>query len=195
MKKLPVEKRNKILAIAGGTLAGCVAFWFLVISAQNAAIKKHGTTLDDLKQQVGNSHRLLKQAGKIEAELEAVTGRVRQVEETMAQGDMYSWVIKTMNKFLANHRVDIPTFTPPGVGEVGIMPQFPYKAATFAIRGTAYFHDFGAFVADFENSFPCARLQNLDLEPLGILSAKPEDAEKVSFRLEIVTLIKPNAAL
>ncbi|HEY6166732.1 MAG TPA: hypothetical protein VI454_01745 [Verrucomicrobiae bacterium] len=177
------------------TLAACGALWYLVIRAQHATIKERAAKFEETHREVEYSERLVKQAVKIEADLDRATERLQQIEDTMAQGDMYSWIIKTMNKFAANYRVDIPTYTPPGVGEVGILPQFPYKAATYAIRGTGYFHEFGRFLADFENQFPCARVQNLDLEPIGILAAKPEDAEKISFKMEIVTLIKPNAAL
>ena len=195
MKQLPKEKRDKILLIAGATVAACGVLWYVVIRAQYAAVTERATKIEETHREVEYSERLVKQAAKIEASLDSTSERLRQVEDTMAQGDMYSWIIKTMNKFVANYRVDIPTYTPPGVGEVGILPQFPYKAATYAVRGTGYFHEFGRFLADLENQFPCARVQNLELEPIGILAAKPEDAEKISFKMEIVTLIKPNAAL
>jgi hypothetical protein len=78
--------------------------------------------------------------------------------------------------------------------EVGALPRFPYKAALFNVRGTAYFHDLGKFLADFENSFPYIRVQNLELEPAASSSATSTgDAEKLAFRMEIVTLINPNA--
>ena len=195
MKNLPKEKRDKIILIGGVTLAACAVLWYLVVRAQYAAIKERSAKIEEAHRDVDYSERLVKRAAKIEADLDQASDRLNQVEDTMAQGDMYSWIIKTMNKFSANYRVEIPTYTPPGVGEVGILPQFPYKAATYSIRGSGYFHEFGRFLADFENQFPCSRVQNLELEPIGILAAKPEDAEKVSFKLEIVTLIKPNAAL
>jgi hypothetical protein len=74
-----------------------------------------------------------------------------------------------------------------------MFPKFPYKAVQFSLRGTAYFHDFGKFLADFENRFPYLRVQNLELEPAATTSANnTEDAEKLSFRLEIVTLVNPH---
>lgn len=194
MKQLPKEKRDKIIGIAIGTIALCGALWYFVIDAQYDAIKDRETKIVQAQQDVENAGRLVTRAPKIEENLEKVTDRMKQMEDSMAQGDLYSWIIKTMNKFQANYRVEIPGYSPPGVGEVGMLPQFPYKAATYAIRGTGYFHDFGRFLADFENQFPCARVQNLDLEPIGILTAKPEDAEKIAFKMEIVTLIKPNTA-
>jgi Tfp pilus assembly protein PilO len=194
-KRLPKEKRDKMILVAGATLALCILLWSMVIRSQQASIKKVKEDTVQATSDLEVAERLVKRAVVVENDLEKISERLRQIEDSMAQGDMYSWIIQTMNKFLMNQRVEIPTFTPPGVGEVGILPQFPYKAATFAVRGTGYFHDFGKFVADFENQFPCARVQNIELEPIGILAARPEDVEKISFRLEIVTLIKPAATL
>ena len=76
---------------------------------------------------------------------------------------------------------------------MGIFPKFPYKAAVFNVRGVAYFHDLGRFLADFENSFPFARVQNVEMEVAGSSAATgTSDTEKLSFRMEIVTLINPN---
>ena len=111
----------------------------------------------------------------------------------MASGDMYAWVIQTVGRFGAERKVEIPQFSREVMTEVGILPKFPYKAAVFNVRGVAYFHDLGKFLADFENSFPFARIQNIELEPAGNSAATAtSDSEKLSFRMEIVTLINPN---
>src|ERR1035441_2968400 len=58
------------------------------------------------------------------------------------------------------------------------------------VAGTAHFHDFGRFLADLENQFPHIRVLNLSLE----LNQSPiaEEQETVSFKLDIVTLVKTN---
>ena len=71
-----------------------------------------------------------------------------------------------------------------------LLPNFPYKQATLSLAGTAHFHDFGHFLADLENQFPHIRVLNLSLE----LNQSPaaEDQETVSFKLDLVTLVKTN---
>jgi hypothetical protein len=193
MKSLPKDKRDKIIAIAIGTVLAVAALCYLLIGTQQGILKKRASQITAAQKEVDFAQRLVSQSEKIELEMESAEKRLEQIEGNMVSGDMYSWIIKTMNRFLVSHRVDIPTFTPPGLGGVGTFPeaQFPYKAATFAISGTAHFHEFGRFVAEFENQFPCARVQNLQLEPLGTLAAKADSAEKTTFKLEIVALIKP----
>jgi hypothetical protein len=197
MKPLPKEKRDKIIAIGVGTMIALAALWFLMIRTQQGVLKKRAALIVEAQKDVEFANRLVSQTDKIETEMETAEKRLEQIEGSMVSGDMYSWIIKTMNRFTVGHRVDIPTFTAPGLGGVGTFPeaQFPYKAATFAISGTSYFHDFGRFLAEFENQFPCARVQNVQLEPLGTLAAKGESAEKITFRLEIVALIKPAVTL
>jgi hypothetical protein len=101
----------------------------------------------------------------------------------------------TMNRFRADRKVDIPQFSREVTTEIGVFPKFPYKAALFNVRGTAHFHDLGKFIADFENTYPYLRVQNLDLEPAAQTAATsaPTEPEKLSFKMEIVALINPNA--
>jgi hypothetical protein len=56
--------------------------------------------------------------------------------------------------------------------------------------GTGYFHDIGKFIADLENKFPHMRVVNLAIDPS---NAQGAGLEKLSFRMEIVALVKPNA--
>ena len=87
--------------------------------------------------------------------------------------------------------LDIRSFGPIGpVSEVNLLADFPYKQAALSVTGSAHFHDFGRFLAAFENQFPHIRVLNLtlDVNPNGM-----EEPETLSFKMEIVTLVKPNA--
>jgi hypothetical protein len=109
------------------------------------------------------------------------------METDMASGDLYSWVINTVRQFKAPYRVDIPQFSPLGpTTDVNLLPSFPYKQTTFSVQGTAYYHDFGRFLADFENQFPHVRVLNLSLD----LDATSQDPERLSFRMDIAALIR-----
>ena len=108
---------------------------------------------------------------------------------------MYSWIIQTINRFRADRKVEIPQFSREVTTEIGVFPKFPYKAALFHVRGTAYFHELGRFIADFENTFPHIRIQNIDMEPAtqsAATTTQNADPEKLAFKMEIVALINPN---
>jgi hypothetical protein len=91
------------------------------------------------------------------------------------------------------YQVDIPQFGRETPSEVGIFPKFPYRAAVFNVKGSAYYHDFGKFLADFENAFPYIRVQNIELDSLADSSGSRESSEKLNFKMELLTLVRPIA--
>jgi hypothetical protein len=150
--------------------------------------------ISEQKGKVGNAERLIASCADIKKNVEVANQKLAVIEEGMASGDMYAWVIQTVGRFGQERKVEIPQFSREVTTDVGILPKFPYKAAVFNVRGTAYYHDLGKFLADFENSFPYARVQNIEMEPSGNSAATAgPDSEKLAFRMEIVTLINANA--
>src|SRR5205823_8637109 len=193
MKSLPKEKRERLILVALLTAAVVTALYYLLIRTQQNSLQKLTRQISEQKMKVGHAEQLIASVPEIKKTLETANRAVAHVEEGMASGDMYAWVIQTVGRFGAERKVEIPQFSREVMTEVGILPKFPYKAAVFNVRGVAYFHDLGKFLADFENSFPFARIQNIELEPAGNSAATAtSDSEKLSFRMEIVTLINPN---
>lgn len=193
MKSLSKAKRNRLFLVAILTLALMVGIWQGLIAAQKRSLESLGKQVSEQKIKLDNAQRLVSSAAQLQHNLETARQKLTALESGMASGDMYSWIIQTVNRFKEGYRLDIPQFSRESPAEIGMFPKFPYKAVQFSLRGTAYFHDFGKFLADFENRFPYLRVQNLELEPAATTSANnTEDAEKLSFRLEIVTLVNPH---
>jgi uncharacterized protein YecA (UPF0149 family) len=195
IKNLSKEKRDQLILTGVCAIAVVAGIYLGVVKFQKRALDRIAKETSEQQDKVGRADRLVKMRADGEKTLAANLEKLKAIEQTMASGDMYSWVIMTMNRFRADRRVDIPQFSREVTTEVGIFPKFPYKAALFNIRGTAHFHDLGKFIADFENAYPYLRVQNLDLEPAGQTAATgtPTEPEKLSFKMEIVTLINPNA--
>jgi hypothetical protein len=195
LKRLPREKRDRIILIAIGTVGVLAGLWYGPIRFQKTVLAEQADKILQTENRVANSRRLVDHAPRHEAEYLAASARLRTIEDSMASGDMYSWIIRTINRHQAPYKIEIPNFNPPAVGELKSMSKFPYQAATFSVRGTGYYHELGKFLAEFENTYPCVSVQNVDIEPLGILAANPQEKEKISFRLEIVALVKPKSSL
>ncbi len=133
----------------------------------------------------------IENAEKVDAQLAETAKQLARFEDGMASGDLYSWAITTLRQFKASYnKVEIPQFsTIDGPKDVPLIPRFPYKQAALTVGGTAYFYDFGRFVADLENQFPYMRVLNLSLEPA---SGARDDKEKLNFRMDIAALVKPS---
>jgi hypothetical protein len=196
MKGLSKEKRDQLILTGLLTVALLVGLWYGLISLQQQKIKSIAQKIVEQKGKVEGAEKLIRLAPDLQARLETAQDKLKGIEQGMASGDMYSWIFLTMNKFKANHKeVDIPQFSREVATEVGVIPRFPYKAVLFNLRGSAYYHDLGKFLADFENAFPYMRVQNLELDPTGGSASNPnsEPTEKLSFKMEVIALVNPTS--
>jgi hypothetical protein len=213
MNKLTKEKRDRLLLVGVGTSALLAALYFLVITSQQAALRECLDKTEATKQMLAKAERWSRMASGIEARLNAHRAELESRQEYMAPVDKFKWFYNTLEKFLTRHSVQLVDITrEPVVGDVGVLPKFPFQAATFGVKLNAYFHDFGAFLADFENQFPFLRVQNLELEPdaapgislkenvagsIKRAAGASEDphSERLAITMRVVTLIKPSSPL
>ena len=195
IKNLSKEKRDQLILVLITTVALVVGIYLGLVKMQRRSLERIVRETAEQQTKVGNADRLVKSRAEFEKALETNLEKLKTIEQDMASGDMYSWIIMTINRFRADRKIDIPQFSREVTQEVNVLPKFPYKAALFNIRGTAHFHDLGKFIADFENTFPYIRIQNIDMEPAGQTAASgaPGEPERIAFKMELVALINPNA--
>jgi Tfp pilus assembly protein PilO len=190
MNKIRAEKKKQlliVLVITGTVLAG---IWFGLISAQKEMLQKLDARKSSLQKKHEQVQLTLKSAARVQTDLAEGATQLTKMESGMASGDLYSWEINTIKQFKAPYKVEIPHFSQSsGPANVNLLPNFPYQQASLTISGTANYYDFGKFIADFENEFPFTRLANLVLEP--VTTATAEDPEKLLFKVDIITLVKP----
>ena len=184
------EKRTQFTLVIICTLAVLGLIGFVLIRPQYNALSKIHKTERDAQAKLQTIRETVKKLGDTGTQLSVTASNLSRVEEDVASGDNYAWTYDTIRRFKATHRVDIPTIGQPSMGDVDVLPQFPYRQIKVNISGTAYYHDLGKFIADFENTFPHIRVVNLTVEPLNITGL---GNEKLSFRMDIVALAKPNS--
>jgi hypothetical protein len=192
MNKLSKEKRNQLILIGFATVGVIAALWFLVIDAQRTKIQEINGKIAEAAKDIEKMQQVKRASGKIADQLAECQARLARIESTMPSGDWYQWVNSTIRQFnVPKYGVDLPVIGPPVASTMTMIPDFPYNQLSVSLNGTAYYDDLGTFLADFENHFPCMRIQNLSLEPGG--GASPDDREKLTFRMEMVSLTKINS--
>jgi Tfp pilus assembly protein PilO len=191
MSKLSKEKKNQLVLVCLVIAAVMVGIWFGLISTQSNSLRELAEKKQAAERKLDLVETAVKNADGIEAQVAEATDRLAELESRMASGDLFSWIHNTIREFKAPHTgVDIPSFSRPAEAQTTLLPKFPYRQVTVAIGGTAFYHDLGRFVADFENTFPHMRIQNIDLDPVPTGSS---DSEKLQFKMDLVALIKPEA--
>ena len=190
--KLPKEKRQHLILVILITLITLGGLGYGLIKHQYENLSALANKQDAARQKLKKIEDAIKHAGQIETDLVGESEALATQEAGMASGDLYLWAINTLKQFKAPYKVDLPLVSPPSApSDVNLLPRFPYKQATVTVGGTAYYHDLGRFIADMENEFPHLRVANLNLELNP--SPAPGEREKLSFKMDIVTLIKSTA--
>ena len=190
MNKLSAEKRNQLILVVLLTVAVMAGLWFGLIHFQQQNLEALANRKAAAAQKLKDIEMTVKNADQIEADLAQANKKLADLEDDMASGDLLSWMHDTIRKFKLPYKVELPQYSQVEEKETSLFAKFPYRQATLTVGGTAHFHDLGKFVADFENQFPQMRLLNLDLEP----SVIPTEKEKISFKMEIVALVKPRTS-
>lgn len=189
MKKFSKEKRNHVILV-GLVIAGLASAWVFVVLQYQLDLKhREGQNLVKLVDQYKAMTNHLQRAEEVREKTELAARKLGALEARMAEGDVFSWALTTIRDFKQSRNVDIPQISQPEVTKNTLLPGFPYNQAKLTVAGTAFFHDLGLFISDFENEFPFARVTNVDIQP----AAKGE--EKLNFRMDLIFLVKPDPTI
>mgnify|MGYP002622215435 CR=1 FL=1 len=188
MNNLSKEKKQKlflVVIIVSVVLAG---LWFGLVKTQQdrrALIQKQA---DEAAKKVADAEAKRKKREEINQRLEEKQAAILAREATMPFiGDPYPWILSVMNQYtLARPNLNFTTQPPSPASDVVLLPKFPYKAVFYRVSMSGFFEDFGRFLAELENEWPFARVQNVQIVP----SATGD--EKLDFQFELTSLVSTN---
>ena len=191
LSKLPKEKLNRLILVILATLIAIAGLYFGLIRRQNESLVRLAQQQAAAAKKLQVIRDAIHRADQIKAQLDEAKTTLTAAESDIASGDLYAWVIDWLRQYKAPYKVEIPQFSQLGApADVNLLPRFPYKQTTLTVAGTAHYHDLGRFLADLENQFPHVRLLNLSLDVNAVSTSV--ETETLSFKLDIVTLAKPN---
>ena len=198
---LPKEKKDRLILVGICGVVICVGIWYGLIQTRRTALNLSKTKLTKASAQLDQATTWVKKADQIELEVARTLKIIQNMEENMASAaDPFAWSYVFLDKARSGHDIEIREVLRPEKKEaerkkdVGVFADFLYNVVVFTVSGAAHYHDFGNFVADFENQFPYFRIQSISLSnpaegggDAGARTAK----EKLLFRMDVVALIKP----
>jgi hypothetical protein len=193
MTKLSKTQKEHLVLTSLMTGVLALVLWHLVITPARKALETNETLLRDWQQAQREGKSQADLLAKLNQEYEILSAEIRQAETTIASGDPYRWLMKSLPSLSEAEPVDILNYEPPEASEWQIFPRVPYRAATFTVSGAGYYQDLGKLLVAIENTYPWIRIRRLELEPKH--SAEPDSAEdeKLNFRLEFVSMHKTNS--
>ena len=203
MNKMSKDKRDKLVLICIGIVAVLGALYTFVLGAQKDELATLDAQITGAKSKLDKAEVLVRSTEKIEARLAESKKLIDSRQDKMApQGQYYYWFLKLIDQFRKDEKLDtgfIVDITQPEFVEGGLLPKFPYKAASFGLRLNGHYHDIGKFISSVENSFPFFRVQNIRIARFNAVGAQGKQAAakidntegKLTVELKIVTLVKP----
>ncbi len=197
--KLSKDKRDRLILVVMLTLAVSWGLWQFVINTRSARLKAQQEELSKQEDQLVKAKDWIERAQKVEQEMTDALAALSRIEVGLARrADPYAWSyllldrIRQMSPELSN----LDVAGKPGIGPVRLLPEFPYESTTFTVVGRGYYHDFGRFLAEFENEYPYFRVENIELTARSSMSDSPvtlDDREMLSLKFDIVALLEPRA--
>lgn len=213
MNRLSQEKRNQILLIVAGALVVCGGLWYFVIGMQGETLSKHRDGKRDLEDKIFRAQSRIRRARAVSEELAELQEKVSEAESQMIPVEQLNgrkWLSDKLKNFGKDKYAVrfINLSNDPMTGDQFLLlPKFAYSAAAYEVEMRAFYHDFGKFLADFENSFPFMRIQNLTMWPLATPNAasgpapdtpedlmNSDDREQLGIGMRLVVLYKPPGA-
>lgn len=200
MNKLSKEKRDKLALVCLGVGGLLAVLYFFVISNQRDTLAEIATKLETLDGKTVKADRLLKREADVRREMEERKGQLGELERGMAPpANFYLWFSRLIGPRLQTNSLTLLDLPQPSTNSPGVLPKMPYTAQVFDLAATGYYHDFGKFLADFENDFPYMRVELYRIDPdLGFRSGGGNEGEaslshtnQLKFRFRVFALQKP----
>jgi hypothetical protein len=197
--KLSKEKRDRIILLVVATLGLSWGLWHFVVSTRSARLGAQLAELEKQQNLLTQARDWIERAQSVEKEMTESLARLAEVEDGLAnRTDPYAWSYLLLDQIRQGHptlvRLDVGG--KPSIGPTRLLPNFPYDATTFTVVGRGYYHDFGKFLADFENDYPYFRVENIELTPQSSTtdpSLGRVELEMLNLKFDVVALLKPPA--
>jgi hypothetical protein len=195
--KLSKEKRDRIILVVLLTLGVGWGLWQFVVKTRSAQLTAQRLELGKLEGQLVQAVDWIERAQGVERELTEAEAALARVEATLGNRvDPYAWSYVLLDTIRQQHPAlrNLDVAGKPSVGPVRLLPSFPYEATTFTVVGRGHFHDFGRFLAEFENDYPFFRVENIELTSRSSMTesqATLDEREMLNLKFDVVALIKP----
>jgi len=194
MTKLSKTQKERLILVILGTAMLSLVLWHLIIAPTQKLLQEKQNLLSDWEAAQREGKNQTELLARLTSEFEETSAQIRDAETSIASGDPYRWLMKTLPNLPEAEPVDVLNYEPPEITDWQIFPRVPYRAVSFTVSGAGYYQDLGKLLVALENNYPWIRIKRLDLEPKH--SAEPDAAEdeKLNFRLEFVSMLKTNSA-
>src|ERR1051326_5474955 len=123
MNKLSKEKRNQLILVILITVVGVAGLWLGLINFQKQYLQDLAFRKEAARKKVAEVEQKIKSADQIESDLAVKSKKLAEMEDDMASGDLYSWMVNNIRRFKLPYKIDLPQFSLPEVKEMTLRSE------------------------------------------------------------------------
>jgi hypothetical protein len=191
MSRRTRASRQRVVQAVALSLSVLGVIYGLLVHPQQAELRESRREMADLALEADRARGATLMAEMARMDMNAASNKLALIESSMASGDVYLWTVKAFEKYQRMHDIRFNAIDRPEIVKTGSLPAVPYQTARVVVSGHATYHQFGRFLADFENAYPFARLEDLELTAPLFNRTHDEESERLQFILRVALLIKP----
>src|SRR5687767_12740371 len=105
MNKLSKSKRDQLILVCMGVVVAIAAIYFGLITGQKKNVADAAVKTAAIRDKLQKAETTLKRKDQLAEDLNIQFQKLKAIEETMPSGDLYSWVLITMNNFIAPRKL------------------------------------------------------------------------------------------
>ncbi len=184
MSSWPPGTRNRLLFVLSVGLGVALVLWFGLVSPLQVRLKTAVRKADMARMQLKLAETGVDKGPYYRQLAEEKRQEIAELESNMAKIALFNWQWGTLLPYEKVYGIIFRGWEVPRLGTLDVPPEVPYSMASFTVTGQGYFHDFGTFLAAFENSSPFIKLTSLRLQALTPGFGSMDDPEQLSFRMD-----------
>jgi hypothetical protein len=192
IEQLTPKQKQSLTMTAVVTLVVVIGLYVGVIQVQKSTKNSNLKKIEEITKSLDDAKRQEKQSPALEDEVKKTTTKLNNiVAEFVPESEPNPWATRVLGAFMNSRNLENVSLASVIIQPSSLFPDFPYQEALIKTSFKTYYHTLGRFLANFENSYPYFRVQNLDISPI-VGAVNREDLEKLSVKIDIIALISTN---
>lgn len=174
MKKLNKEQQQKLILAIMAVIGGCAAFWMLLLSPALEKQKKLEQQVQDARDLKQKQEKLINLKGKIDEQHDEIGEELAKIIKTKQppEENTFLWTGIFINSIYEG--INIPETNRSVSSNTSLASSRPFELIgsnlimyVLKLDGTGTFHQWGNFVANFEQIVPFAKVKSIELTKAG----------------------------
>jgi len=177
---------KQILPVPLGALACCALIWSFYLGPALDLSRQKDKELATATAKMKTEGTRFRSTLDLPANIQRAELALAAEKDKLVSGDKYLWILRALNRFRIPGKLEFPNVDQPQNSGLVMATDAPFENTSFLVRGVGSYQNIGAFIANFENEYPCLHFAKLE-----ITRHESIEDQLLNFTFEVVGIIAP----